>query len=873
MLKVSLGIKRKGKLKAPRRIGASALSAPGPSSGEASGASPMQAKGAVAVGKGRSSSGQVGVVKAPPPAVVADDAEPDTPAAPDASGANAIPLGQAGAPKSEIEMLLAEMKGRQARGEHLASATQARPGRAQGGDPTTTNIFVSNLAPTTTEEDLRDAFARFGPLVSVKVMWPRTDEERARGSNRAFVAYHRRPDAEKAITSMQGETVGDGSTSRLRLAWSRAVKGARGDEFPGAAEAAAPGGSDPPADVTGAADGADAASPAAPGDPLAAAPHAPEGVWAKPPIPPALPPPPPAPEGARCAQVLVPPSRWQRRVVDRLAWEVARFGPQLEEALRERVVASGAATIPGLPSRAGRGFDWSWLLEQGGGAPEASSVGLYYRWRVWLAANAIAEARVLGRPQPRARAVMRSWAPDPFRFSTSGVWVRPPSPPHRAESADLGPAALVAPSSSPAERIVASFPLPAGTPLCPRSGCPLRRCFLESPALFRGRWRGWDWAPSGPPSPGMPPWAVAASAAAEVGSPAAPGPQAADALAVAAALPRWRSVEGGGVVSARAGAAAVQEEEDDDAGSDRDDDAAWESDGTWSDEESGAPGLPATGGGTGEDGGASAHAEPGAGGRHRLDWPAFVAWVGLLRHASLDVGSVRARAVWALDHAECAAEVAVVLCDSVCTPPEATPLGVRLARLMVLSDVLLAGVGASGDEGRDAGRRLREAMLPCLPRVAEALGEALACVPHRMRRGAAAERVGRVLAAWRRRAGLLPSVIDGFEASVARPWPILDEAVASTDARVTSDVWCEATPHGRARTRTRAAWAAAADKLRREGAFRIDAPLPRVPGGSASDLVALAVRLRRAEQVQPPLEVPRHAAGRGAAEPGQWESL
>ncbi len=53
-------------------------------------------------------------------------------------------------------------------------------GSRDTGDPLSTNIYVGNLAPTVTEELLQRKFGKFGALLSVKIMWPRTDEERAR---------------------------------------------------------------------------------------------------------------------------------------------------------------------------------------------------------------------------------------------------------------------------------------------------------------------------------------------------------------------------------------------------------------------------------------------------------------------------------------------------------------------------------------------------------------------------------------------------------------------------------------------------------------------------------------------------------------------
>ena len=57
------------------------------------------------------------------------------------------------------------------------------------------------------EEMLCQEFGRYGPLASVKIMWPRTDEERARERNCGFVAFMSRKDAERALKNLNGKTV------------------------------------------------------------------------------------------------------------------------------------------------------------------------------------------------------------------------------------------------------------------------------------------------------------------------------------------------------------------------------------------------------------------------------------------------------------------------------------------------------------------------------------------------------------------------------------------------------------------------------------------------------------------------------------------
>ena len=54
------------------------------------------------------------------------------------------------------------------------------------------------------EDNLCQLFGKFGPLASVKVMWPRTEEEKARNKNCGFVAYMKRQDADNALDHFKG---------------------------------------------------------------------------------------------------------------------------------------------------------------------------------------------------------------------------------------------------------------------------------------------------------------------------------------------------------------------------------------------------------------------------------------------------------------------------------------------------------------------------------------------------------------------------------------------------------------------------------------------------------------------------------------------
>lgn len=93
-------------------------------------------------------------------------------------------------------------------------------GSFDNGDPNTTNLFVGNLSPEVTEELVCEAFARHGPLASVKIMWPRNEEEQRRPTRTGFVAFMTRADAEHAYEEMAGELL---LGFDLRLSWGKAV--------------------------------------------------------------------------------------------------------------------------------------------------------------------------------------------------------------------------------------------------------------------------------------------------------------------------------------------------------------------------------------------------------------------------------------------------------------------------------------------------------------------------------------------------------------------------------------------------------------------------------------------------------------------------
>uniref|UniRef100_A0A8C8GFH6 U2 snRNP associated SURP domain containing n=2 Tax=Oncorhynchus tshawytscha TaxID=74940 RepID=A0A8C8GFH6_ONCTS len=97
----------------------------------------------------------------------------------------------------------------------------AAPGSHDVGDPSTTNLYLGNINPQMNEEMLCQEFGRYGPLASVKIMWPRTDEERARERNCGFVAFMNRRDAERALKNLNGIKMI--MNFEMKLGWGKGV--------------------------------------------------------------------------------------------------------------------------------------------------------------------------------------------------------------------------------------------------------------------------------------------------------------------------------------------------------------------------------------------------------------------------------------------------------------------------------------------------------------------------------------------------------------------------------------------------------------------------------------------------------------------------
>ena len=103
-------------------------------------------------------------------------------------------------------------------GGHMKSETES--GSYDNGDPNTTNLYLGNLSPKISEQQLMELFGKYGPLASVKIMWPRSEEEKSRQRNCGFVAYMSRKDAERALKGLSGKDI---MSYEMKLGWGKSV--------------------------------------------------------------------------------------------------------------------------------------------------------------------------------------------------------------------------------------------------------------------------------------------------------------------------------------------------------------------------------------------------------------------------------------------------------------------------------------------------------------------------------------------------------------------------------------------------------------------------------------------------------------------------
>lgn len=70
-----------------------------------------------------------------------------------------------------------------------------------------TNLYIGNLSTAATEPGLREIFGKYGPIASMKIMYPRSPEELKRGRYCGFVSFLHKSDANQAKEALDGTDV------------------------------------------------------------------------------------------------------------------------------------------------------------------------------------------------------------------------------------------------------------------------------------------------------------------------------------------------------------------------------------------------------------------------------------------------------------------------------------------------------------------------------------------------------------------------------------------------------------------------------------------------------------------------------------------
>ncbi|GFQ04364.1 U2 snrnp-associated surp motif-containing protein [Phtheirospermum japonicum] len=241
-----------------------------------------------------------------------------------------------------------------------------KPGSFDDGDPQTTNLYVGNLSPQVDENFLLRTFGRFGPIASVKIMWPRTEEEKRRQRNCGFVAFMNRAEAQAAKDEMQGVVVYE---YELKIGWGKSVS------LPSQALPAPP----PGQMAIRSKEGATVILSGPSGPPVTSVPSQNSELVLTPNVP--------------DISVVPPDDNHLQHIIDTMALYVLDGGCAFEQAIMER----------------GRGNPlFSFLFELG------SKEHTYYVWRLY----SFAQGDTLQR-----------WRTEPFIMITgSGRWMPPPLP-------------------------------------------------------------------------------------------------------------------------------------------------------------------------------------------------------------------------------------------------------------------------------------------------------------------------------------------------------------------------------------------------------------------------------------------------------------
>lgn len=91
-------------------------------------------------------------------------------------------------------------------------------------DKNTTNLYLCGISPEMHDKELMETFGKFGALASVKILYPKSEEERLKNKGRGnsgFICFMTRDSAEEAKLEMDQTSV---KNYKLKVQWAKSIK-------------------------------------------------------------------------------------------------------------------------------------------------------------------------------------------------------------------------------------------------------------------------------------------------------------------------------------------------------------------------------------------------------------------------------------------------------------------------------------------------------------------------------------------------------------------------------------------------------------------------------------------------------------------------
>ncbi|TIA81489.1 hypothetical protein E3P98_02031 [Wallemia ichthyophaga] len=120
--------------------------------------------------------------------------------------------------KTQMDSFLQELKR-----EQTGRGSRSDPDFHSDADPHSTNLYVANLPTWIDERIFGEYFAQFGAIASVKILWPRPEDQHKlkQPGYAGFISFMTRHDAETALKQLDGS---DWQGHMLKVDWGKRVR-------------------------------------------------------------------------------------------------------------------------------------------------------------------------------------------------------------------------------------------------------------------------------------------------------------------------------------------------------------------------------------------------------------------------------------------------------------------------------------------------------------------------------------------------------------------------------------------------------------------------------------------------------------------------